>query len=108
MFHLITLPIRLALLPFQLAFGLLFGLLALPFIVLFGILALPFILLRVFVKVAVGLFILPFVAIVAGLALLAAFVALGFALFIPLLPVAFVVLCIWAIVHVATRPAVGF
>ncbi|MGH9806291.1 MAG: hypothetical protein ACRD9W_03365 [Terriglobia bacterium] len=93
MFYLLTLP-------FRIAFGLLFGVLVLPFALLF----LPFLLLRVLIKSVVLLVALPFVLLAVGAALLAAFVAVTFAVMIPLLPFAFVALCVWAIVR-SSRPA---
>ena len=92
MFFLLTLP-------FRIVFGLLFGLLLLPF----AVLIVPFLLLRVMLKSLVLLVALPFVLLAVGGALLLAFVAILFAVMIPLLPFAFIVLCVWAIVR-ASRP----
>ena len=100
MFYLLTLP-------FRLAFGLLFGVLLLPFALLllpFTLLILPFLLLRFVLKGIVLMMVLPFVLLAVGGALLAALVAILFAVLIPLLPIAFVALCIWAIVR-SSRPA---
>ena len=93
MFFLLTLP-------FRIAFGLLFGLLLLPF----ALLIVPFLLLRVVLKSLVLLVALPFVLLAVAGVLLAAFAAVLFAVMIPLLPFAFVGLCIWAIVR-SSRPA---
>jgi hypothetical protein len=93
MFFLLTLP-------FRIAFGLLCGVLLLPF----ALLIVPFLLLRVLLKSLVLLVALPFVLLAVAGAVLAAFAAVLFALMIPLLPFAFVALCIWAIVR-SSRPA---
>ena len=82
-------------LPFRIVFGLFFGLLFLPFTLLF----LPFLLLRIIIKSAVMLIVLPFVLLAVGGALLVAMLAVGLALMVPLLPFAFVALCIWAIMR---------
>lgn len=88
MFFLLTLP-------FRIVFGVFFGLLFLPFTLLF----LPFLLLRILIKSAVMLIVLPFVLLAIGGALLVAMLAAGLVLMIPLLPFAFVALCIWAIMR---------
>ena len=93
MFYLLTLP-------FRLAFGLLFGVLLLPFALLF----LPFLLLRFVIKSFVLLVALPFVLLAVGAAMVVALIAVVFALMVPLLPFAFVALCVWAIVR-SSRPA---
>jgi hypothetical protein len=96
MFFLLTLPFRIA-----------FGLLLLPFALLllpFGLLILPFLLLRFVLKSIVLLMVLPFVLLAVGGALVVALVAILFAVMIPLLPFAFVALCVWAIVR-SSRPA---
>ena len=95
MFFLLTLP-------FRIVFGLFFGLLFLPFSLLF----LPFLLLRIIIKSAVMLIVLPFVLLAAGVALLVAMLAVGLALMIPLLPFAFVALVIWALTR-SSRPALS-
>jgi len=87
-------------LPFRIFFGLLFGLLLLPFTLLF----LPFLLLRAVIKLTFLLVLAPIIAIVAVGALLVAGLAVFFALLLPLLPFALVGLFIWAIVR-ASRPA---
>jgi hypothetical protein len=86
MFFLLTLP-------FRIVFGLFFGLLFLPFALLF----LPFLLLRFVIRMAVMLIALPFALLAVGAALLCAVLAVGLVLAIPLLPFAFIALCIWAI-----------
>lgn len=95
MFFLLTLP-------FRIVFGLLFGILLVPFALLF----LPFLLLRLVIKSLVLLVALPFVLLAVGGAALFAFVAILFAVMIPLLPFAFIALCVWAIVR-ASRPALS-
>ncbi|HET6955132.1 MAG TPA: hypothetical protein VFI56_01085 [Vicinamibacterales bacterium] len=97
MFFLLTLP-------FRIAFGLLCGLLFLPFALLF----LPFMLLRLLIKSVVLLVALPFVLLAVGGALLAAFVAVLFAVMIPLLPFAFLALFIWAIIRLTSRPSLSY
>jgi len=87
-------------LPFRIFFGLLFGLLLLPFTLLF----LPFLLLRAVFKLALLAFLAPLIALVTVGVLLVAGFALVFALLLPLLPFAFVGLIVWAIVR-ASRPA---
>ena len=87
-------------LPCRIFFGLLFGLLLLPFTLLF----LPFLLLRAVIKLTFLLVLAPIIAIVAVGALLVAGFALVFVLLLPLLPFALVGLFIWAIVR-ASRPA---
>ena len=92
--------LRLLLFPFWLVFA-----------VLFLILLIPFLLLRFLFKVALGLLILPFALAfgllfgVIGLAI--GLFAFSFAILIPLLPLAFVGFVVWAIVKLASRPAVG-
>ena len=87
-------------LPFRIFFGVLFGLLLLPFTLLF----LPFLLVRAVIKLSLLLVLAPIVAIVTVGALLLAGFALFFVVLIPLLPFALVGLFIWAIVR-ASRPA---
>jgi hypothetical protein len=87
-------------LPFRIFFGVLFGLLLLPFTLLF----LPFLLLRAVIKLALLAFLAPVIALVTVGALLIAGVAIFFALLLPLLPFAVVGLIVWAIVR-ASRPA---
>jgi hypothetical protein len=87
-------------LPFRIFFGVLFGLLLLPFALLF----LPFLLLRALIKLSLLLVLAPIIAIVTVGALLFAGFALFFVLLLPLLPFALVGLFIWAIVR-ASRPA---
>ena len=78
-------------LPFRIFFGLLFGLLLLPFTLLF----LPFLLLRAVFKLALLAFLAPLIALVTVGVLLVAGFALVFALPLPLLPFAFVGLIVW-------------
>jgi len=65
------------------------------------LLFLPFLLLRLLFKAAVALFVLPFVLIAVMIGLAVGLVAM----FLPLLPLAFLVFCVWAIVRLASRPA---
>ena len=90
-------------LPFRIAFGLFFGLLLLPFALLF----LPFLLLRFAVKAVVMLIALPIALLAMGGVLLVAMLAVGLALAIPLLPFAFIALCIWAIARASSRPVLS-
>ena len=97
MFHLLTLP-------FRLFFGLLFGVLMLGV----GLLILPLLLIRFVFKLAVRLVALPFVLLAVGGGLLVAFLAVLCVVMIPLLPIAFLVLCGWAIVRLVSRPALTY
>ncbi len=94
MFFLLTLP-------FRIAFGLLCGVLFLPFMLLL----VPFLLLRVMIKAAVGLIVLPIALVLAFAGFLIACLAVSFAVLIPLLPIAFLVFCVWAVVKLTSRPA---
>jgi hypothetical protein len=96
MFFLLTLP-------FRLFFGLIFGVLILSL----GLFVLPFLLLRLVLKAAILLVALPFALVAIGLGLLVAFSAVLFVLMIPLLPVAFLALFIWAFVRLVSRPALS-
>ena len=87
-------------LPFRIFFGVLLGLLVLPFTLLF----LPFLLLRAAIKLTFLLVLAPIIAIVTVVTLLAAGFAVFLVLLLPLLPFALVGLFIWAIVR-ASRPA---
>jgi hypothetical protein len=87
-------------LPFRIFFGILFGLLLLPFTLLF----LPVLLIRAVIKLTFLLVLAPIIAIVAVGALLVAGFAVFLVLLLPLLPFALVGLFIWAIVR-ASRPA---
>lgn len=97
MFHLLTLPFRIV---FGLLFGLLalpFALLALPFALFFAVLWLPFLLLRFVIKAVVGLVLLPVmlvVAVIVGAALLFAF---SMAVLLPLSPFLLLGLLVWAL-----------
>jgi hypothetical protein len=93
MFHLIALP-------FKIVFGLLFFFLFLPF----AVLIVPFLLIRFVVKALVLLVAVPFALLAVIAALFVAFLAVVCVLMIPLLPFAFVALCIWAIAR-SSRPA---
>jgi hypothetical protein len=93
MFFLLTLP-------FRIVFGLLFGLLLIPF----ALLMIPFLLLRVLIKSIVLLVALPFVLLAVVAAVLVACVGVLFVVMIPLLPFAFLALCIWAMMRASSRP----
>ena len=100
MFHLLTLP-------FRIVFGVLFGLLALPFALLLlpvaivgCVLFLPFLLLRIVLKATVGLIVLPIMLLVAGVLCVALLFAAAFALLVPLAPFALVAFVVW---YYATR-----
>ena len=94
MFYLLTLPIKIF-------FCILIGLLFLPFALLF----LPFLLLRLVIKTAVLVVVLPFAFMAALIGIAVAFAAMLVTLLIPLLPIAFVVFCVWAVVRATSRPA---
>lgn len=97
MLSLLTLPIRLALLPFKIAFYLIAAVLAIPL----AILLLPFFLLRLAVKLLVALVLLPFVLVVA---VLIALEAVGFLLLTPLIPLALLGFFVWAAFRLFSRP----
>ena len=88
----------LLLLPFRLAFGIVAGLVVLPFVLLllpFAVLLwLPFAVLRAGLRLAVGLVVVPIVLMALLLGLLA----------VPLLPVILIALCVWAVVRLAGGP----
>ena len=92
MVHLLTLP-------FRLAFGLLLGILLLPF----ALLVIPFLLLRFVLKAVVAVIMLPFALIVAAVGVVFAAMAVALAIIVPLIPFALIGLGIWALVQMA-RP----
>jgi hypothetical protein len=102
----------LLLLPFRLLFGLVFGLLVLPFLVVLLPLALlfwvPFMLLRLTFRVLTALIIFPIVAVAVLLGLLVGGIALVGAILLPLIPLLFVAFCVWAVWRIATGPARPF
>jgi hypothetical protein len=102
----------LLLLPFRLLFGIVFGLLALPFVILllpFALLLwLPFALLGLTFRILTALIIVPFVAVAVLLGLLIGGVALVGAILIPVVPLLFVAFCIWVIWRLAAGPARTF
>jgi hypothetical protein len=97
--------IWLLLLPFRLLFGVVFGLVALPFVILllpFALLLwLPFAILRFTLKLALGILVLPIVAIAMILGLLVGGVALLLPL-IPLLALGFVGWAVWRMMSRST------
>jgi len=78
-------------LPFRVVFCLLFGLIFLPLTILF----LPFIILRLVLKAAFALFMLPIAILTGFLGIAIALVAVAFALLIPLAPFIVVGVCVW-------------
>jgi len=78
-------------LPFRIFFGLLFGIIFLPFAILF----LPFMLLRIALKAVFGLVMLPFALLIGFVGLAIALLALSFAVLIPLLPSIAIAICVW-------------
>ena len=90
-------------LPFRIFFGLLFGILMLPFLFLF----IPFLLLRVLFKTAFALFVLPIVLMVAVIGIMIAAFAVSLAILIPLAPFALVALFIWMVVKRSSPVASG-
>jgi hypothetical protein len=84
----------LLLLPFRLVFGL-----------LFGILVLPFFLLRAAVKVAAALILLPVVFALLLVALIVGGIGFWLVMLVPVLPLAVLALFLWAISRLFTRPA---
>ena len=97
--------IWLLLLPFRLLFGVVFGLVALPFVILLLPLALllwlPFAILRFTLKLAFAILVLPIVAIATIVGLLVGGVALLIPL-IPLLALAFVAWAVWRMMSGST------
>jgi len=93
----------LLLLPFRLLLGVVFGLLALPFVLLllpFALLLwLPFVILRFTLKIALLAIVLPVVAIAVLGALLIAGMAVFAAVFVPLLPVALLAIGVWLLLR---------
>jgi len=89
--------IWLLLLPFRLLFGVVFGLVALPFVLLLLpfvlLLWLPFAILKFTVKLALGIVLLPILAIIAVLGLLVG----GIFVLVPLIPLLIVGFGVWAV-----------
>jgi hypothetical protein len=85
--------ISLLLLPIKLAFLLTFGVLFLPFLILRGI-----------IKLAVALFVLPFVALFVFAILAVIATAFALALLVPLIPFAIALFLIFAVVRLASHP----
>jgi len=68
--------------------------LLLPLVLLFW---LPFVILRFTVKLALGLVLLPIVAIVLLVGLLIGGVAVAAAVLVPLIPLLFLAFCVWVV-----------
>jgi hypothetical protein len=98
----------LLLLPFRLFFGVLVGVVALPFVLLalpFALLLwLPFALLRLAFKLVAAVVVLPFIVLAAVAGALVAGVVLVGTVLMSLLPLLLVGACAWAIWRIATRP----
>jgi hypothetical protein len=94
----------LLLLPFRLAFGILAGLVVLPFLLIvlpFALLLwLPFAMVRMALRLVAGLLVLPIMLVALVVGPLAAGVGMALAV-VPLLPVIVIALCIWAVVRLA-------
>jgi hypothetical protein len=89
-------------LPFRLVFWILGSLLAIPF----ALLCLPFLVLRFLFKAVVALVMLPFVLLAAVFGFVLALVALAVFVVLPVvLPIAFVLFCLWVAARLAA-PAV--
>jgi hypothetical protein len=84
----------LLLLPFRLVFGL-----------LFGILLLPFFLLRAAVKVAAALILFPVVFALLLVALIVGGIGFWLVMLVPVLPLAGLALFLWTISRLFARPA---
>src|SRR5262249_1900068 len=97
--------IWLLLLPFRLLFGVVFALLALPFVILllpFALLLwLPFAILRFMLKLAFGVLVLPIVAIAMIVGVVVGGIAL-LVLLIPLLALGFVAWAVWRMMSRST------
>jgi hypothetical protein len=90
----------LVLLPFRLLFAVVFGILALPFALVllpFALLLwLPFLLLKFTLRVAAALLLVPLLVLGGVIGLLVAGIA-AVAMMVPLLPIAIVLLLVWAL-----------
>jgi hypothetical protein len=84
----------LLLLPFRLVFGL-----------LFGILLLPFFLLRAAVKVAAALILFPVVFALLMVALIVGGIGFWLVMLVPVLPLAVLALFLWTVSRLFARPA---
>jgi hypothetical protein len=84
----------LLLLPFRLVFGL-----------LFGILLLPFFLLRAAVKVAAALILFPVVFALLLVALIVRGIGFWLVMLVPVLPLAVLALFLWTVSRLFARPA---
>jgi hypothetical protein len=84
----------LLLLPFRLVFGL-----------LFGILLLPFFLLRAAVKVAAALILFPVVFALLLVALIVGGIGFWLVMLVPVLPLAVLALFLWTVSRLFARPA---
>ena len=84
----------LLLLPFRLVFGL-----------LFGILLLPFFLLRAAVKVAAALILFPVVFALLLVALIIGGIGFWLVMLVPVLPLAVLALFLWTVSRLFARPA---
>ena len=71
---------------------------------MFFLLTLPF---RLFFGLLFGVLILPFALLAVVFGLMIAVLAVVLTVMIPLLPIAFVVFAIWAIVKLASRPVLS-
>jgi hypothetical protein len=95
-------------LPFRLTFGIIAGLVVLPFVLIllpFALLLwLPFAMLGMALRLVAGLVVLPIVLVALVLGLLAAGIGMALAVVVPLLPVIAIALCIWAVVRLAGGP----
>jgi hypothetical protein len=67
---------------------------------------LPFLILRILIKAAVALVMLPFVLLVAGIGLAFAAFAVSLAVLIPLMPFFLIALIVWALIRATSRPVV--
>jgi hypothetical protein len=84
----------LLLLPFRLVFGL-----------LFGILLLPFFLLRAAVKVAAALILFPVIFALLLVALIVGGIGFWLVMLVPVLPLAVLALFLWTVSRLFARPA---
>ena len=85
--------ISLLLLPFKLAFCLVFGVLFLPFLILRGI-----------IKLAVALFVLPLVAFFVFAVFAVVAMTFAFVVLLPLIPFAIALFLVFAVVRLASHP----
>lgn len=84
---------------------LVFWLVLLPFKLAIKLLMLPVIALGLFLKLALGVLLLPVIGIIGVLAIVTLGIAAVAAVLVPLLPLAVAVLAVWGLVKLLSRPS---